>query len=260
MEEEVLEKKKQEEQKTRMIKYRDILQAQIENSSKKKLFKDVMSEFEKRVNAKELEAYVNKETKLHSKVVGIKEPLNLNNSPEKNVTAEKKQDEQKGEKEDIIRKLNGPNTQKFKMCSPEKLFSHSPPKILEAAKQNMNNPNLNYLRQSTCNRAYGYSPEKSHKSLNKSYDIYLKEMKNENSITSEKSSIDHDSSLAIAGKILIQGNEGQQKQVAEDFKIKRNITPGQAAGFAKKKGMNYNIINGKDLVSNNIHPHEKLWG
>eukprot|EP00826_Nyctotherus_ovalis_P047593 TRINITY_DN5494_c0_g3_i3.p1 TRINITY_DN5494_c0_g3~~TRINITY_DN5494_c0_g3_i3.p1 ORF type:complete len:201 (+),score=37.64 TRINITY_DN5494_c0_g3_i3:285-887(+) len=73
------DKRREQEQHKAKMKYREILEQQIEEANKRHMYRDVMSIHEKKINKMDLTAYENMDTNLYSKVVGTRDivpPLN----------------------------------------------------------------------------------------------------------------------------------------------------------------------------------------
>lgn len=75
------ERRSLERQRVERLKYKEELEKQIEDTNKRKLYKDVMSEYERKLNGMDLLAYENLQAELHS---GLSGPAN--SSPAPNVT------------------------------------------------------------------------------------------------------------------------------------------------------------------------------
>ena len=72
---EASDKKRQESDVFRRKMYMENLRNQIEENNKKRKFQGIMSEYERMMNLGDLNAYENFESKVHSKVVGVRNPL-----------------------------------------------------------------------------------------------------------------------------------------------------------------------------------------
>jgi len=144
------------------MKYREILEQQIEETNRKHMYRDVMSVHEKKINGMDLTGYENMDANLYSKVVGTREPLsNLN--PIKSI-----KDVHVMPNNDLIRKINAPELamKRYKQQVPDYTSSG---RLLEMAIKNMKDPNVDYMRHNTYNRIYGHAKEPA--LVNKSFEV-----------------------------------------------------------------------------------------
>jgi len=165
--------------------YREMLQNQIKDQQQRKLYKNVvMSEYERRVNAGDIQAYENMSPVIHGKVVGIRAPeevekmspiriwrkstigntnenstnsLNSGGSGEKAYT--NSVNPSVNYQLELAKKLNGqlnfnkPRESLMTIANPK-----VPSKLAEIAAKNMEDPSFKALRSNTYNNAYGYKP------------------------------------------------------------------------------------------------------
>jgi len=144
---EAQDKQKKAKYKTDIQQYREILKRQIEDNSKRKLFKDVMSDHERRVNSLDLDAYQKMDLHLHSKIVGAKdiEEVNTNVINTRPIKHEKHELARKIDMVDNAMKRQGNN-----------LYSRgTSSRIVKLALENMKDPRVEYMRNNTQNRIYG---------------------------------------------------------------------------------------------------------
>lgn len=164
---EALERKKLEIHRQEMQKYKETLEKQIEDTNKKKLFKDVMSEHERKVNSLDLDAYEKMDLHLHSKLVGVKDISEMSSnfpSPgfKQPSDALSKIETSPSMDYNLIRKINmvdnviRKDTKRFYNNEPQ---YDSSSRVVKLALQNMLDPRVKYMRNNTHNRAYGYKGE-----------------------------------------------------------------------------------------------------
>jgi len=73
VEEQLAEKKRQQEQQQLdKFKYKKELEKQMEDTNKRKLYRDVMSEHERKINRMDLLAYENLRAELYSNIIGVR--------------------------------------------------------------------------------------------------------------------------------------------------------------------------------------------
>ncbi len=150
--EEEAEQRRVQELRAKQQEYVRQLRNQMDEQTKTRRLQGLMSDFEKKVNMRDIEAYENQEPQLHSKIVGVA-------SPEKSVPAETL--------------VPGPRpavTEVMPITGQRVEFSISPiiciaveetpmdRRVIEMALENMRQPEVAYVRHSTQNTAYGYCP------------------------------------------------------------------------------------------------------
>ena len=174
---EALERERKEKQRQDMQRYKEILEKQIDDTNKKKLFKDVMSEYERKVNGNDLASYENMDLHLHSKVVGTKDGNEAKSnvpSPEIKKPTEHLYSREAAPSADynLARRINMVDNvmKKDNSYIQNPLTYNSSPRIVKMAMQNMLDPRVRYMRNNTQNRIYGYNGEDwfRHESTNKS--------------------------------------------------------------------------------------------
>jgi len=300
-EQEEIERKKLEEQKAQQLKYKEMLRKQIEETNKKRLYKDVMSVYEKKINGLDLEAYENMDTQLHAKIVGVKDATSVGLTPIKKtppklinennndyqpnpdnkpmVNPIQYRDSPKPDAPDyeLARKINMVDAVYVRNSKGNRgpsIITKSPSKLLEQAIQNMRDPRVEFMRNNTHNRAYGYKPDNDRKqgAMNQSFDIAKMQQGYDRKIDLNRSFAPPPSQPENP---LAQGAKAQMsfvQQVNEmDYKPRRiqATPPGErsdmvynrpkvkyeindklkAAGSIRRQFVNYNIITGED---NNI--------
>ena len=136
------ERKKREQDLLAKQKYKEELERQIEDTNRKKIYKDIMSEHERKVNNVDLKAYENMETELlNAKIIGIK---NYADVPANSHSARASPKEEE-------RKVATQYTSDY--------FRHCNQRLIEPTLKNMRDPCLVYMRNNTNNLAYGYKRE-----------------------------------------------------------------------------------------------------
>ena len=167
---EALEKQKREKQQLEMKRYREALEKQIDDTNRRKLYKDVMSEHERKVNGLELDAYEKMDMRLHTKLVGAKDISELPPSPPKpphtnpNPPTENIKGAPVADYE-LIKKFNMVDNVMRKeeptyQPTPE---YENPSRIVKLALRNMLDPRVSFMRNNTHNKIYGYKGEPFYK-------------------------------------------------------------------------------------------------
>ena len=157
------------------IKYRDILEKQIEDNNKKRQFKDVMTEHERKINGLDISAYQNMDSQLYSKVVGAKDYQSIGISPQKHTIVKSdsvvKTDSPSLISYELARRINRiDDVMKNSRRLQQSPNTGSPQKLLEMAIKNMNDPRMEYMKYSTNNKIYGYEEGYKQYAQNKSFD------------------------------------------------------------------------------------------
>ncbi len=232
------------------LRYRDALRQQIETASKKRLFRDMMSEHEKKVNGMDLAAYENMDTSLHAKVIGVRDSPAIQTKSTPNKISRKvlsPEEPKPAPREDAIdyelaRKINIADCYQRRNQAPPRQYAApqpSPSKLLESAIRNMNDPTAEYMRNDTYNRAYGYKPVTQQQprkaAVNQSFDCGERPQEEKRGLALNRSVIMDRNPLAAAGQAqIVVGAVTADK--AKDERGPR------AAGTAKRQAANYNII------------------
>ncbi len=241
------------------VRYREALRKQIEQTNKKRLFRDVMSEYEKKVNGLDLSAYENMDTSLHAKVIGVRDSSEpMHNSPSRTSVksdvhpadgppvAKTEKEEKEGYDYELVRKINIADVypQKGNRAGrPSSILRASPSKLLEVAIQNMKDPTAGYMRHDTYNRAYGYKPtafvpgKEQPPQINKSFDLSLaakpQEFNRDCRGELNRSAI-VENPLAVAGRAQLAPAVGERRA--------------KAAGAMRRPAAKYNIITGVEAL------------
>jgi hypothetical protein len=133
------EKKKREQDLLAKQKYREELERQMEDTNKKRIYKDVMSEHERKINSVDLKAYENMEADLlNAKIIGIKDYANVSGN-HYSARASPKEEQ---------RKASPQYTSNY--------FRHYNQRLLEPTLKNMQDPSVVFMRNNTSNLSYGY--------------------------------------------------------------------------------------------------------
>eukprot|EP00826_Nyctotherus_ovalis_P014129 TRINITY_DN13900_c0_g1_i5.p1 TRINITY_DN13900_c0_g1~~TRINITY_DN13900_c0_g1_i5.p1 ORF type:complete len:248 (+),score=57.14 TRINITY_DN13900_c0_g1_i5:23-745(+) len=238
-----------------MARYKETLERQMEDASRKRLFKDVMSEHERKVNGLELDAYQKMDLRLHTKLVGAKDIEQVSSafpSPAKHCeTAPKPADYYELVKKinmvDSVLKRNG----RVFQSEPRQ---GTPSRIVRQALQNMMDPRVVYMRNNTHNRVYGYEGESSfhHSDTNQSLHIPNNVLGNEERVRTSRNN-----PLTNAGISQIASAAPTNVLPQKSQQIRPN--PPRAAGTLqdvflrrqapiKKRYTNYNIITGSESM------------
>ena len=254
---EALEKEREKKHRVEMQNYREVLRKQIEDANKKKLFKDVMSEHERKVNGLDLDAYEKMDLHLHSKLVGAKDITEVGSnvpSPEIKKLNETphKSDVKLSPNYELTKKINMvdniiKNDDKYARNVPA---FNSSQRIVKMAIENMLDPRMRYMRNNTHNKIYGYNGER-----------YFQFADSNKSIAVQPSTLDSNayggSALAAAGRSQIinpttvnLSPEHTYEKFAnynEQTKTDRNEIQGiylRHKAPVKKRYTDYNIITG----------------
>eukprot|EP00826_Nyctotherus_ovalis_P049690 TRINITY_DN6022_c0_g1_i3.p2 TRINITY_DN6022_c0_g1~~TRINITY_DN6022_c0_g1_i3.p2 ORF type:complete len:288 (+),score=122.65 TRINITY_DN6022_c0_g1_i3:1022-1885(+) len=146
-EQDELEKKKREQETLARQQYREALEQQMEDTNRKRMYRDVMSEHERKVNSVDLNAYENMEADLlNAKIVGLKDYNTVASVPNVQVGSAR---------------VSG----REKKASPQwtssyvKDMRHYNQRLLEPTLKNMQDPRIVFMRNDTNNLAYGYKKE-----------------------------------------------------------------------------------------------------
>jgi len=261
---EVLELERQEKHRLAMKKYRDDLQRQIEDTNKRKLFKDIMSDHERRVNGHDLDAYEKMNLRLHAKVVGAKDVGEMQQSAlyeTGNVKNQPKSTSPRGLNYELAKKFNMvDNVLRRKDRTTQQSANYeSPSRIVKVALRNMVDPCISYMRNNTQNRVYGYKGEPYFRhGLNNSaiespnvvnnVNNYKEQHVNKSMITPLKNA--GKSQVFNAGGDNLQNiTQGRQQSSlfannSSDNLYQRNQTHGM------KRYVDYNIISGAQKTNN----------
>ena len=135
--------RRKREELMRKQRYKQDLEHQVEDTNKKKLYKDVMSEFERKVNSADLAAYENMQADLlNAKLLGVKASSSI---PSTNLP----NNEEKSKQESTETK---PDYSYLKNTAYEPYCA----RLLEPTVKNMLDPRVVLMRNDTNNLAYGY--------------------------------------------------------------------------------------------------------
>lgn len=251
---EEVEREKVRKQREDMARYKETLERQMEDTRRKKLFKDVMSEHERRVNGLELDAYEKMDLRLHTKLVGAKdvdEVCSAFPSPAKPCeTASKPADNY-----ELVKKINMVDSV---LRRKERAFQSEPrqgtsSRIVRQALQNMLDPRVVYMRNNTHNRVYGYEGESFHRSdTNQSLHLLNSVLGNEGQARTSRNN-----PLTNAGMSQIVSAAPMNVSPHKSQQIHPN--PPRAAGTLqdvfsrrqapiRKRYANYNIITGSESM------------
>ncbi len=228
----------EDEQRRRQKEYRDMLQAQIKNAQQRRLFEGVMSEHERRVNERDIEAYENMDTTVHSKVVGVKAPEEVDarfspgkrtrKSTQENLSSVQGADSKDSKagslypseqpyiaspleyQAELARKLNGGDILSHRRLRADSGATpgRTPSRLAEIAAKNMDSPNLRIMRSNTRNSSYGYYNSGGGNKPAPPQDDY-------GVLGSNKSFICSQRPLADAGKGLLSSNKSMLQADAQ---------------------------------------------
>lgn len=164
-----LEDRRREQERLRArANYRHALELQMEEASKRRMYRDVMSVHERKVNRVDLAAYENMDVSLHSKVVGTRDfaPAEKQLTPSQNETTPSPENE-------LIRKINAPETafRRDNRCVQKTPDCTSSSRLLAMAIKNMQDPRVDFMRHNTYNRIYGHVKESELSGHNKSFEL-----------------------------------------------------------------------------------------
>ena len=160
-------RQKEEEAKRQKLQYNMLLQKQILEQSKIKQFKSIMSEHEKKVNQKEIDAYMNSELQSYSKLPGIRNerikytPPRIKLSPPQLPERERENRLIETENQQYLNPQMIEMAKQYSKYSVPNRISYNKPhqhneRLIKLAEENMNDPLMEQGRNPTYNRAYGY--------------------------------------------------------------------------------------------------------
>ena len=234
--------RKKKEQEERM-NYKKVLEKQIEDNNKKRMYRNIMSEYEKKINNEDLEAYKQWDVHIHSKVIGTKDIAHVNSNPGREISNPKLKDSE------ILRKYKSTavSSRNYGGYITETNSNKDSPRLYELARQNMEDPRIKYMRNDTYNKAYGYR--------NQSYDNRVSDTNNRSFEVSSYRIFNKDqiNPLTAAGKSQIGDPitiDLPHKKLISNRLTNSNNQKGSeveiAAGGTVKRYGNYNIITGSN--------------
>eukprot|EP00826_Nyctotherus_ovalis_P059429 TRINITY_DN8263_c0_g4_i10.p1 TRINITY_DN8263_c0_g4~~TRINITY_DN8263_c0_g4_i10.p1 ORF type:complete len:253 (+),score=42.50 TRINITY_DN8263_c0_g4_i10:62-820(+) len=157
-EQEMLERKKQEKYRMDRQKYREVLERQIEDRNRRRLFRDVMSDHERKVNSLDLDAYQKMDLHLHAKIVGAKDIEEVSYNTATNSLPMK--ETSTSPSYELVKKVNMVDSVMRKGNAHSNSLSYgASSRVVKAALENMLDPRVRYMRNNTQNRIYGYDGE-----------------------------------------------------------------------------------------------------
>lgn len=157
-EQEMLERKKREKYRVDRQKYREVLEKQIEDRNRRKLFRDVMSDHERKVNSLDLDAYQKMDLHLHAKIVGAKDIEEVSHNTGANSLPMK--ETSTSPSYELAKKVNmADSVMRRGNAHSSSLAYGASSRIVKAALENMLYPRVRYMRNNTQNRIYGYDGE-----------------------------------------------------------------------------------------------------
>eukprot|EP00826_Nyctotherus_ovalis_P038810 TRINITY_DN3662_c0_g3_i2.p1 TRINITY_DN3662_c0_g3~~TRINITY_DN3662_c0_g3_i2.p1 ORF type:complete len:250 (+),score=32.32 TRINITY_DN3662_c0_g3_i2:554-1303(+) len=150
------ERRSLEKQRMERLKYKEELERQIEDTNKRRLYKDVMSEYERKINGMDLLAYENLQAELHSGELGLRNHSRAKGH--KSLTGRSPPPNSLDQNKHQNNKMAPFAAEETTL--PQLAFKHKVhPRFLTTALNNMLDPRVKYMRNNTHNRSYGYDLE-----------------------------------------------------------------------------------------------------